>query len=213
MRLRNPWAGNRSVLGMIAGGATGLAAVAKDLGADDRTVVVTQYLRVALVVLTMPLVVTYLFAVDTSGQTTPVASGATGTPWWTGMAFLAGAVCVGTGAAALIRLPIPATLGPADLDSGDSIGWPSPCGAITRGRPAGCLRHHRVAGRLVIHSIQCGGIKTDLSMGADTDSRGNRCMRGSGRCPCGVDGCHSAAGLFGHYARGIGCRSCCGHRE
>ena len=47
------------ILGMIAGGATGLVAVAGDLGADERTVVVAQYLRVALVVLTMPLIVTY----------------------------------------------------------------------------------------------------------------------------------------------------------
>ena len=57
------------VLGMIAGGATGLVAVAEELGADERTVVVAQYLRVALVVLTMPLVVTYLFAADTTVQT------------------------------------------------------------------------------------------------------------------------------------------------
>ena len=40
------------ILGMIAGGATGLVAVAGGLGADERTVVVAQYLRVALGVLT-----------------------------------------------------------------------------------------------------------------------------------------------------------------
>ena len=36
------------VLAMIAGGATGLVAVAHDLGADERLVVITQHLRVVL---------------------------------------------------------------------------------------------------------------------------------------------------------------------
>jgi len=43
--------------------------------ANERTVVVAQYLRVALVVLTMPLVVTYLFAADTTVQTAPLKRG------------------------------------------------------------------------------------------------------------------------------------------
>ena len=41
---------------MIAGGASGVVAVAHDLGADDRVVTVVQYLRVLLVLVTMPLV-------------------------------------------------------------------------------------------------------------------------------------------------------------
>jgi len=100
------------VLGMIAGGATRLAAVAEELGADERTVVVAQYLRVALVVLTMPLVVTYLFAADTTVQTASNAAYSGVAPWWVGAAFLVAATVAGTGIAALIRLPIPATLGP-----------------------------------------------------------------------------------------------------
>ena len=100
------------VLGMIAGGATRLAAVAEELGADERTVVVAQYLRVALVVLTMPLVVTYLFAADTTAQTASNAAYSGVAPWWVGAAFLVAATVAGTGIAALIRLPIPATLGP-----------------------------------------------------------------------------------------------------
>ena len=99
------------VLSMIAGGATGLTAAAHDLGADERIVAVTQYLRVALVVLSMPLIVTYGFAAPTSaiaasGSTDPVA------PWWISLGFLALLMAVGTGVALLIRLPIPATLGP-----------------------------------------------------------------------------------------------------
>jgi uncharacterized membrane protein AbrB (regulator of aidB expression) len=80
--------------------------------ANERTVVVAQYLRVALVVLTMPLVVTYLFAADTTAQTASNAAYSGVAPWWVGAAFLVAATVAGTGIAALIRLPIPATLGP-----------------------------------------------------------------------------------------------------
>ena len=111
------------ILGMVAGGATGLVAVAGDLGADERTVVVVpraaaaraQYLRVALVVLTMPLVVTYAFAIDASSDGDPAISSAARSPWWVGLLFLVGAIVIGTGLATLIRLPIPATLGPLIL--------------------------------------------------------------------------------------------------
>lgn len=46
---------------MIAGGASGVVAVARDLGADDRVVTVTQYLRVFIVVVTLPLVTSVVF--------------------------------------------------------------------------------------------------------------------------------------------------------
>ncbi|MFI2228666.1 AbrB family transcriptional regulator [Nocardia testacea] len=109
------------VLGMIAGGATGLVAAAGELGADERIVVVVQYLRVALVVLSMPLVVTYLFAPDAAAAPAPPAT--TGVaPWWADLLFLVGAVVVGTGVATLARLPIPATLGPLFLAGAAELG-------------------------------------------------------------------------------------------
>jgi membrane AbrB-like protein len=112
------------VLGMIAGGATGLAAVAGELGADERTVIVAQYLRVALVVLTMPLVVTYVFAPDTTAQTASAAAHSVAAQWWAGTAFLVAAIVVGTGIATLSRLPIPATLGPLLLTAAVELaGW------------------------------------------------------------------------------------------
>jgi membrane AbrB-like protein len=49
------------VFALIAGGASGVVAVARDLGADDRVVTVVQYLRVLVVLLTMPLVATVVF--------------------------------------------------------------------------------------------------------------------------------------------------------
>jgi membrane AbrB-like protein len=46
---------------MVAGGASGVVAVARDLGADERVVTVVQYLRVFVVLMTMPLVATVVF--------------------------------------------------------------------------------------------------------------------------------------------------------
>jgi membrane AbrB-like protein len=46
---------------MVAGGASGVVAIARDLGADDRVVTVVQYLRVFVVLLTMPLVAALVF--------------------------------------------------------------------------------------------------------------------------------------------------------
>ena len=43
---------------LIAGGASGIVALARELGADDRVVTIVQYLRVLLVLLAMPLVTT-----------------------------------------------------------------------------------------------------------------------------------------------------------
>jgi membrane AbrB-like protein len=46
---------------MIAGGASGVVAIARDLGADDRVVTIVQYLRVFVVLLAMPLVTAVVF--------------------------------------------------------------------------------------------------------------------------------------------------------
>lgn len=111
------------VLSMIAGGATGLVAVAHDLGGDERVVVVVQYLRVALVVLSMPLIVTYGFAAPaTSVSPAPVPESVA--PWWISVGFMVALILAGTGIAMLIRLPIPATLGPLVASAVcELIGW------------------------------------------------------------------------------------------
>jgi membrane AbrB-like protein len=46
---------------LVAGGASGVVALAHQLGADDRVVTVVQYLRVLLVLLAMPLVTAVVF--------------------------------------------------------------------------------------------------------------------------------------------------------
>ncbi len=53
-------------LALVAGGASGLVAIARELGGDDRVVAVVQYLRVALVTASMPVVVTLVYHADRS---------------------------------------------------------------------------------------------------------------------------------------------------
>ncbi|MEW2014961.1 AbrB family transcriptional regulator [Rhodococcus sp. NPDC076796] len=109
-------------LSLIAGGATGLVSIARELGGDERIVAVVQYLRVALVVVTMPLIVTFAFHADSgSGAAREEIS----TPWYLGTAFLLGAVVTGIVLARLIRLPAPATLGPLMVAGAcELLGWP-----------------------------------------------------------------------------------------
>lgn len=87
----------------VAGGASGIVAMARDLGADDRVVGVVQYLRVLIIMLGMPLVTTLVFRPDHGRGVlgTPESSG-----WLSGSAF----VLVSLGAGMLLSrlLPFPA---------------------------------------------------------------------------------------------------------
>jgi uncharacterized membrane protein AbrB (regulator of aidB expression) len=49
---------------MVAGGASGIVAIARELGADDRIVAVVRYLRVLVIILGMPLVAQFIFQVS-----------------------------------------------------------------------------------------------------------------------------------------------------
>src|SRR5436190_10198320 len=51
-----------AALGMVAGGASGIVGMARELGADDRLVAVMQYLRVLVVVVLTPVLVGIAFA-------------------------------------------------------------------------------------------------------------------------------------------------------
>jgi membrane AbrB-like protein len=55
------------VFSMIAGGASGVVAVSRELGADERVVAVVQYLRVLLILLVMPLVAVLLYGGSAGG--------------------------------------------------------------------------------------------------------------------------------------------------
>lgn len=102
-------------LSLVAGGASGLVAIARELGGDDRVVAVLQYLRVGLITASMPVVVTLIYHADRSrppavdpGQD-PVA------PWYLSVGMLVALVLVGSMFGRLIRLPGAGLLGPLAL--------------------------------------------------------------------------------------------------
>lgn len=108
-------------LSMIAGGAQGLVAVARELGGDERIVAVVQYVRVGLIIVTMPLVATVLFGAGSGGGARTEDAGS---PWYLDLLVVAGCIAVGIGFAKAVRLPAPATLGPL-ISSGalELSGW------------------------------------------------------------------------------------------
>ncbi|BBZ62100.1 AbrB family transcriptional regulator [Mycolicibacterium monacense] len=101
-------------LALTAGGASGLVAIARDLGGDDRVVSVVQYLRVALVTASMPLVVAFVYHPDKSHPSADMAQQSTA-PWYLSLAVLAALVLVGAAGGRLLRLPGAGLLGPMAL--------------------------------------------------------------------------------------------------
>jgi uncharacterized protein len=100
-------------LGMVAGGASGIVAMADDLGADDRLVAFMQYVRLAVVVLVTPLIVGIAFpghAHGAGGATHEHLLGTAG-----GWALTVAVATVGALAGSLLRLPAAAFLGPTLL--------------------------------------------------------------------------------------------------
>jgi membrane AbrB-like protein len=81
-------------LGLVAGGASGIVAMADELGADSRLVAFMQYVRVLVVVLVAPLVAYILLAHGESGvpQTERIGTGLVGDLAFTGGCALAGAL-------------------------------------------------------------------------------------------------------------------------
>lgn len=100
-------------LALVAGGASGLVAIARELGGDDRVVSVVQYLRVAMVTASMPVVVTLVYHADRShpGVTGPADSA----PWYLSIAAMIGLVVIGAFGGRLLHLPGAGLLGPLGL--------------------------------------------------------------------------------------------------
>lgn len=86
------------VLAMIAGGASTLTAITRELGGDERIVAVVQYLRVLLILVTLPAIALLIFH---AGSGTPPAAPAT--RLWSDLLFTA----VSAGLGALIGWLIP----------------------------------------------------------------------------------------------------------
>ena len=105
---------------MIAGGASGVVALARDLGADDRVVTVVQYLRVLVVLVTMPLVTTVAFHPDRGVGSRE----ATRTRLGPDLAFVALALVVGLALARLIPITTSVLLAPLAVAAAlASSGW------------------------------------------------------------------------------------------
>jgi membrane AbrB-like protein len=101
-------------LALVAGGASGLVAIARELGGDDRVVSVVQYLRVGMITASMPVVVTLIYQADRSHAATPSAAGGTA-PLYVSLAMLVALVAVGFLGGTLLRLPGAGLLGPLTL--------------------------------------------------------------------------------------------------
>lgn len=101
-------------LALVAGGASGLVAIARELGGDDRVVSVVQYLRVGLVTASMPVVVTLIYHADKSHHGAYVAQ-THSAPWYLSVGMLIALVVVGATLGRLVRLPGAGLLGPLAL--------------------------------------------------------------------------------------------------
>ena len=113
-----------AALGMVAGGASGIVTMARELGGDDRLVAFMQYVRVLIVVLLTPILVAVAFPGSGGGT-----SAAAGVPVWgdaRDWAVTLGLGVAGAGFGRLIRLPAGTLLGPMIL-----------AGAVTLSAPAG----------------------------------------------------------------------------
>lgn len=97
-------------LALVAGGASGLVAIARELGGDDRVVAVVQYLRVGLVTATMPVVVLFIFHPDFSHPT--VVTETASAPWYLSLGLIIAISVVGVVLGKLVHLPGAGLLGP-----------------------------------------------------------------------------------------------------
>ncbi|SCX13554.1 AbrB family transcriptional regulator [Mycolicibacterium fluoranthenivorans] len=106
-------------LALVAGGASGLVAIARELGGDDRVVSVVQYLRVALVTASMPVMVTLVYHADKSHPRSGAVGGSPSAPWYFSVGLLIVLIVVGATAGKLVRLPGAGLLGPLAL----TVAW------------------------------------------------------------------------------------------
>ena len=98
-----------AAFGMVAGGASGIVAMADDLGADARLVAVMQYLRVLVIVMLTPVLAAIVFGAGGGGggAALQVADDVTAAQ---GLLFCA--VCVAVGVPLGLKVPAGTVLGP-----------------------------------------------------------------------------------------------------
>lgn len=97
------------MLALTAGGASGLVAITRELGGDERVVGVVQYLRVGIVTAAMPVVAVVGYGATAGGAAVPRAPGAGPV---VDLGFLAVCAAAGVVLARLTRVPAGGLLGP-----------------------------------------------------------------------------------------------------
>ncbi|HEX9176537.1 MAG TPA: AbrB family transcriptional regulator [Mycobacterium sp.] len=108
-------------LSLIAGGASTISCMARELGADERYVALSQYLRLTIVVLTMPLVLSQLGTADPTPRLVLAQD-----HWsWVGLLVLVVVIYAGARLARLARMPAPFLLGPLVVGAVVAIADPS----------------------------------------------------------------------------------------
>jgi hypothetical protein len=110
MRLQRGISPVTGAFAMIAGGAEGITAMARELGADHRMVAVLQYLRVLLIVGFMPVVAALGYGATTSAPGGP--SAVDGPGWPAGLLFTVACSVVGGVLGRVLRIPVAVLLGP-----------------------------------------------------------------------------------------------------
>lgn len=113
------------MLALTAGGASGLVAISRELGGDDRLVAVVQYLRVGLITAAMPLVAVVLHGATAGADPAPAG----GPPWYVGLGVTAACCAVGIPLGRLTRMPAGALLGPMLVALGLTLASTAP-GAV-----------------------------------------------------------------------------------
>jgi membrane AbrB-like protein len=101
-------------LALVAGGSAGLVSIARELGGDERVVAAVQYLRVALIVASMPLLATMINHAGTSHPAPPIRESGSA-PWYLSIVLLAVIVVAGARAGQFVRLPGAGLLGPLSI--------------------------------------------------------------------------------------------------
>ncbi|MBN9733973.1 MULTISPECIES: AbrB family transcriptional regulator [unclassified Pseudonocardia] len=99
------------MLAQTAGGASGLVAISRELGGDERTVAVIQYLRVGLVTATMPVVAALAYGAQVAEPAGSPPAGPAA-PWWIGLGVIVACVVIGVPLGRVTRVPAGSLLGP-----------------------------------------------------------------------------------------------------
>ena len=152
-------------LALVAGGASGLVAIARELGGDDRVVAVVQYLRVALITASMPVVVTLVYHAEKTRARRAPSPKPIPPPWYLSIAHARRhRARRAPRPAGWSDCPAPGLLGPMAVTIALEL-----TGTVVRpvgadGAGAGRLRRDRLAGRA-------------------SRSPANRCGRSVARCP------------------------------